>query len=114
MLIFCLLILLLVIGIGWSGYYQSGKILQQTLEKEAANNAYQYANLINEWLNGIKLELLTLADTDAIIGMDWSTQSATLERITKNQQHIANFFVADTNGSARVTSDRELTLDIRE
>ena len=112
MFIVFLLILLLVTGSALSGYSQSSKILEQTLTKEATNNALQYAQLIEEWLKGIRLQMLSLADTDAIKSMDWATQSATLERIIENQQHIETFFVADTNGWGRITMNREAITDL--
>lgn len=112
MLAISVLILGLVIGSAWSGYIQFSQILEQTLTKESVNNVSQYANLVDEWLKGIQLQMLSLADTDAIKSMDWTTQSATLERIIENQEHIETFFVADTNGQARTTTDRDAIINL--
>ena len=110
--IFTLLILLLVIGSSWISYNQSRNILRETLNKEAKNNAVQYSKLVNEWLKGIQLQMLSLVDSDAIKSMNWSTQSSTLQRITENQDHISTFFLADTYGRTRFTSGKQETVDL--
>ncbi len=110
--IFTLLILLLVIGSSWISYNQSRNILRETLNKEAKNNAVQYSKLVNEWLKGIQLQMLSLVDSDAIKSMNWSTQSSTLQRITENQDHISTFFLADTYGRTRFTYGKQETVDL--
>ncbi len=112
MFVFTLLILLLVIGSSWTSYHQSSNILKETLNKEAKNNAIQYAKLVNEWIRGIELQMHSLVESDAIKGMDWSTQTSTLQRITENQDHISTFFIADTYGEARFTSGYEDVIDL--
>ena len=103
MLIMGALILVVLTASSMILYYQSKNILKEAILEGATYQAENAAEIVSNWLIGIKNQMEDLSKTPLIKSDTWFSQKELLIEIANSHEYIDSMFIAAPDGDYQVT-----------
>jgi len=106
--------LVIILSVTWLSYNRLAAVLEEQIVVAATNGAKHNAEIITNWLQGIKNEVVTISKIPDIESMDWKKQFLVLLGAAGRGNGIEMFMVADTTGYAHATSGADTNIADKE
>lgn len=84
-------------------YYQSRNILKEAILEGATYQAENDAEIVSNWLKGIKNQMEDLSKTPLVRSGDWLSQKTMLIEIANSHEYINSIYIADLDGNYQAT-----------
>ncbi|MEC9490947.1 MAG: methyl-accepting chemotaxis protein [Halanaerobiales bacterium] len=111
-LIIALMILILMAGSSIAFNNFISDLIQVSTADSSLNSAEQNAQIIFEWLSGLKTQIEDFANAERVKSMNWSEQSDFLLQFSN--PNIESILIADTAGSGNILNGGTIDISDRE
>jgi methyl-accepting chemotaxis protein len=111
-LIIALMILILMVGSSIAFNNFISDLIQNSTADSSLNSAEQNAQIIFEWLSGLKTQIEDFANAKRVKSMNWSEQSDFLLQFSN--PNIESILIADTAGSGNILNGGSIDISDRQ
>jgi methyl-accepting chemotaxis protein len=111
-IIIAVMVLVLMTGASFAFNNFISGIIHNSTTDSSLNSAEQNAQIVFEWLSGLKMQVENLSNTEKVKSMNWSEQSEFLSQI--NNPNIESLFIVDNNGTGNTLNGVSVDISDRE
>lgn len=113
-MILIIVVMVLVLMVGTSIAFNSfiSELIKNSTADSSLNSAEQNAQIVFEWLYGLKTQIEDFANTEKVKSMNWSEQTEFLSQI--NNPNIESILIVDTTGSGNTLNGGSIDISDRK